>query len=304
MMQLFLRKTLKSLVKYCKLAAALLPLLLITLSGCAPEKTADETAIDTGAICIVSDYSPKMTGNTLQSFTYSWKNTEKIVNLKNLMAKVHFTNSDGKILFQDDHALFPDLMNKAYTREILIPLIPKTQTITVKVGLFIPGKSDRFLIQNAEAVTGKKISTASILVSPPRNLDDLPEARITFGNGWYEKEYGKGIADSWRWMGPVSECQLKGADRDLILYIRGWIPPENLKENMTISLALNGDDIGTTSPLKDNFIIKRMISANLIPDGEFASLSLSCSSSYKPSDYGHEDDSRDLSVMIKDIYFN
>jgi hypothetical protein len=246
-------------------------------------------------------------GNSLHELDYTWSGLDHLSQYGDgFMVKVHYVGSEGKILFQDDHSLKMAQNGYAehYKRQVLIPLIPRSQEVRMLVGLFRKNDDNKYAIQQNDSTYIPKLPVATFKVMPPVNIDDLPEARITFLDGWYAKEYGQSPTDSWRWIQPEAKCKLKGADKDLVLYIHGWIPEENLKSQFDITLYLDGNELGVYKSLQENFIIKRVIEKDEIGDGQFAELKIVSNKSFCPADFGHVEDSRNLSAMVKDIYFN
>jgi len=308
MMQPF-QKAIKGLSEeFSKKSLCFFLMALFVFAGCGKQDKKNtglkKTQIDTKVTCEVSGLSESVTGNTLRNVTYNWTNLDSLENRHELMVKVHFLNSDGKVLFQDDHNLPKSKDVVSYTRELLVPLIPRKQTVVLKTGLFLPKSDKKFLISNKSGAKSNKVEVATFVISPPLRIDDLPEARLTFSDGWYEKEYGKSPTDSWRWIGPESKCFLKGADRDLVFYLRGWIPSKNIENPLNLTMSLNGEELGKYSALAEEFIIKRVIPDELIKDGKTGELTIRVDGSFKPAESGDAADSRELSIMVKEIYFN
>lgn len=313
MMLQYLKRTQKQLAQFSRKVVLYyfspqVILLLLFFAGCSTKQSEAENSnvdlIQTNVICSIEGIPDVVTGNSLQTVEYSWSNTDQFESKDNLMVKVHFVNADNKILFQDDHVFLSDKSRFLYKREVLIPLIPRTQIVRMMVGLFESGSDTKYSMKNDKDLAGKKVEVFRFTVKPPLNIDDLPEARITFDQGWYPKEYGSSPNDSWRWIGPISKCQLKGADRDLTLYLHGWVPSEQINKPVTLSFSLNGDELGVYSSLSGEFIIKRVIENKLIENNKIAELLIKADSYFSPADSGNIEDSRELSVMIKTIYFN
>jgi len=274
---------------------------------CGCQKSTDVQNADTDAYtvldtrCRITGFPDTVTGNSLQSITYQWSNLPESSETGKFMVKVHFVNSEGTVLFQDDHFLQG---KSEYTRELLIPLISRSQKVTMMIGLYVPDSSVKYSIHNSDGQTGPKVPVAQFTVTPPLHIDDLPEARISYGEGWYQKEFGPGANNTWRWISERAECKLKGADRDLILYIHGWVPDDRLDGPVSLALSLDGNPLGVYENLNGEFIIKRVIESSSINNGEFADLTITVDKSFTPSDFEKTDDTRSLSVMIRQFYFN
>lgn len=245
-----------------------------------------------------------ITGNTLHKIDYQWQNLKPSQPLTNLMVKVHFVNDDNRILFQDDHALPTEELGKSYSRMLLIPLIPRPQNIKMMVGLYKADSFEALFIPDKAGNYLNKLEVSAFRLDPPRYVDDLPDARITYGDGWHQKEYTPDQTDSWRWISDEAHCLLKGADRELTLYIHGWIPPEIFDEKFSLKLILGGENLGIYTDLSNDFIIKLDINEEQIRPNETEELIIQASHSFQPSEIDGSDDTRVLSAMIRQFYFN
>jgi len=305
----YLRRILKSPDTFFKSSipsAIALCVCCLCFWACGSEPDADLTkdeSIDVlNTVCSVTGFPDTVTGNSLHTVTYQWEKLPEMQKEKPLMAKVHFVNSDDRILFQDDHRL--PVNKKTYQRELLIPLIPRSQRVRMLAGLFIPQSNVKLAVNNADGHTGTKVEVASFVVTPPLHIDDLPEARISYGPGWHQKEFGEGPNDAWRWMSKQAQCTLKGADRELILYMHGWTPSDKLGDSIDLELTLDGEPLGMYQDLDGEFIIKRVIPDDMLADGDSGELVITASKSFVPSELEDTDDTRELSIMVKQLYFN
>lgn len=306
------RKIRRSLVRYYNPGTSRF-LLLIPLCLCllACNQSSKDTATDSiGAgqkidvKVLASGIPPVITGNSLQSVQYSWSFTDINTIPDNLTVKVHFVNDENRVVFQDDHPLPTIESSIVYTRDLLVPLIPRPQDIHMLVGLYHKDSADKFLVPDNQGQYKNKIELQVFKVTPPLYVDDLPEARIAFGEGWHQKEFSANQQDSWRWIAEEAHCRLKGADRDLTLYIHGWIPEDRFPEKMGLTLFLKNDAIGIYEDLSGEFIIKLQVPKGLIAEGETEELVIKASDSFVPSQTDQSNDTRVMSAMIKDFYFN
>ncbi len=293
--------------KICKIAAIAIFAFFLMIA-CQKDSVSTE-AIPEDAVILDINVSVKelpdtVYGNSLHEIQYSWSETMDNMFNDDLMVMVHFVNDDNRVVFQDDHPLPDESHRQSYIRNVLVPLIPRPQNIRMMVGLYQPDSTERFYIPDHEGNYQNKIKTQKFKVTPPVYLDDLPEARITFGEGWYQKEYDPKHVDSWRWISDEAHCLLKGADRDLLLYIHGWAPNDVFEKPLSLSLFLAGENIGTYTDLTDDFIINLQITPEQIHPNETEELVIQSNQSFSPAEFGDSLDNRDLSVMIKQFYFN
>ncbi|MBN1879803.1 hypothetical protein JW823_06805 [bacterium] len=281
---------------------------VISLTSCSPDQKdamiTDSMGQKIDVKVSVEGIPSVITGNSLQTVKYDWSLVSSESLSDQLSVKVHYVNDDNRIIFQDDHSL-PSLgPNISYIRDVLIPLIPRPQNIHMLIGLYSKNSDLKYVIPDETGVYKNKIKVISFKVTPPLYVDDLPEARVAFGEGWYQKEFSANQTESWRWMGKQAHCRLKGADRDLTLYIHGWIPEDRFPNKLTLELDLKDETIGTYSDLSGEFIIKLDIANERIANNETEELTITANDSFTPSESEDSDDNRVMSAMIKSFYFN
>jgi hypothetical protein len=304
------KKTTTSMGIYCKMLRRTSVILLTVNLFIACQKHSDtpesipDDAIIKDLSVAVSKLPDVVYGNSLHKIEYSWTFDTNSAPENDLMVKVHFVNDDDRVVFQDDHRLPNQSRQRKYIRNILVPLIPRPQNIRMLVGVYHPDMPNRYFIPDGAGNYKNKVETQTFKVTPPLYLDDLPEARVNFGEGWYQKEYGPNHLDSWRWISNKAHCLLKGADRDLVLFIHGWVPEDVYDEPIELSLYLAGNSIGEYTELMSDFIIRLQITPEQILPNETEELVIQTNKSFQPAQLGNSHDTRDLSVMIKQFYFN
>jgi hypothetical protein len=312
MISRFLEKTATLPAGFCNLSSwikiTLTASLIFSTIACRNQGNVEDHAFENGekidVQVDVSGLTGSMSGNTLQTIEYHWDFSSAERLEENLMVKAHFVNEDNRVLFQDDHALPSAGSKQSYSRNLLIPLIPRPQNVRLMVGLYQKESPEVYYIKDKSGLYRNKVEVTAFRVNPPMYVDDLPEARITFGDGWYQKEYNSDQTDSWRWISDEARCMLKGADRELVLYIHGWVPQNIYPDSFALNLSLGDENLGTYTDLSGDFIIKMEISQAHILPNESEELIIRANHSFQPSVIEGSDDTRVLSAMIKQFYFN
>ncbi|MBN1549996.1 hypothetical protein JW979_00945 [bacterium] len=259
----------------------------------------------------ISIETSRVYGNSLLHATYRWKTgTTFLPPDGSLMAKVHFTDDKGNILIQDDHSLLlqgikdwkPD-QTYDYKRIVYIPLIPRITKLDILIGVYQPDDDTRFFLEATPAVRDK-YKVGEITVYPPRNPEDLPEAKIEFGEGWHNAEFNTADKSKWRWMAGKAVCRLKNPHRNAELFLRGWIPTEDLGQPSNITILINGEPFRTYENYKGNFDILESISQSMFNDQDMIELTIETDKTYVPAEIGKNDDQRRLGIMVRIMYFN
>ncbi|MBN1356843.1 hypothetical protein JXA40_11325 [bacterium] len=253
--------------------------------------------------------SDRVQGNSLLNIAYSWTIGPEYNSPESpLLAKVHFLNSDGEILWQDDHAPEPGTTEwKAgqiyrYERIVYVPLIPRISQITMVMGLYGAGENRYSL--NGTAYRKDKYPIGVFTVSPPRKPEDLPEAKIEFLEGWYSAERNIATKDSWRWMKNRGLCRLKNPHREATLYLQGWVPTDIYTKPSALILNINGVEYKQYRNLNYKFEIMETIPTDLFEESESLALELITDHSYVPAERELGLDPRHLALMFKRVYFN
>lgn len=284
----------------------------LLFTSCQPDRSDRQTA------SLVIDVQPSLRldknttpGNSILRITYSWKTGASFQPFDTeMLAKVHFTNENGNILWQDDHQIEPSALKWVadgvyeYDRIVYVPLITRNTTVSVNMGLYSQASGKKFVLQS-NAETGKdKIRVAELPVTPPKSPDDLPEARIRYDNGWFQLEKNASTNTSWRWISDKATLILKNPGRDAELYIKGWVPTSILKSNSKLTI-LHGDSIlNTSEDLQNNFAVLIDVNEDLFNGKPEIELNLMVEPSYVPNEVSNTSDTRRLASMIYVCYFN
>ncbi len=252
----------------------------------------------------------EVTGNSLLQVKYIWKVGKQFrSDGKNLIAKVHFVNRKGDVLWQDDHYPTPGVASwkadstVSYSRTVYVPLIPRRAEVSLIVGLYSQYENVKMLL-NGISAGGDKYKVAAFTVLPPRRPEDLPGVHVQYGDGWYELEKNLIARTSWRWNSGSGRCILENPHHDATLYIKGWIPTSIYKKPSKVILKINNTVFAEYADLKNNFDILNKIPESMFQGKDSLILDIITDQTHVPSQIGLGQDGRRLGLMVKTLYFN
>ncbi len=253
----------------------------------------------------------KVNGHDLLHVTYSWKTGENFQSpSRPLRVKVHFSDNNGEVYWQDDHQPDPDVESwkpgevYEYTRVVYVPLIPRITEIKCLVGLYDPINPRMIYNLNGELFQKDKYTVAALTVSPPRSPEDLPGSKISFEEGWYDLERNAVTKSQHRWMSGRGICELKNPERQAEFFCEGWIPTDQLDAASTVTVTIIGKSIIQKKTVTDEFSFYQAIPPEIFEEKDSAIMEITTDQTFIPADEGLGDDSRELGIMFKTLYFN
>ncbi len=285
--------------------------------GCSNDSTdsIDQIVVLDISPAVKPDHSELISHNLL-TLTYSWKTGKTFKPTgDSIQAKVHFMDSAGKIIWQDDHVLPDPVKNWSpnqtyqYSRTCYIPLIPKQTDIRIMIGMFSVGNKTRYsLVPEKQSVShpvnSSKIHVADLIVKPPIKPEDLPGAKIENLEGWFKRERDEKSMKRWQWMSRKATCRLRHPGRDARLMIRGWLPTSDIGEPSGLRFLLGETVLGEYQGVSNEFEYIFDVPQTMFGDSDSLILTLESDRDYRPAEMGQGTDNRDLGIMIKQLYFN
>ena len=288
--------------------------LLIIIIGCGC-KNSSETAVKFRQKLEISPEvkfdTHKINGHNLLHVTYSWTTDQNFSPpTRPLRVKAHFTDQNGDVYWQDDHQPSPEITeweagtSYKYKRVVYIPLIPRITEIKCLVGFFDPINPRMTYNINGELFRKDKYSVNSLTVSPPRRPEDLPGSKIKYGSGWYDLERNAVSKEQHRWMSGRAICELVNPKRDAELYCDCWIPTGQFEDASSVMITINDNPIIKTQKFSEEFTIYESIPSNIFGDKDVVKMEIVTDQTYVPMNEGMGEDTRELGIMFKTLYFN
>ncbi|MGQ9618426.1 MAG: hypothetical protein ACUVUG_05630 [Candidatus Aminicenantia bacterium] len=259
---------------------------------------------DMGVQADLSFPSSPLTDYWLTKVKYTWnlKDNFKGFN-KNLYAFVHFSDSNNRIILQDDH-LPPVETTKwkagdrfEYEREIFLPKFidefdpsfKGEEEVKLTIGLWDP-----FNPSTKHIVLIKKLK-----FQPPPV--DTPE--IIFENGWYPEERDPQRNISWRWTSKEAKCTMDNPRRETLLWIKGGVN-KAIFQDQRVVFIINERVIDDFIPETGEFDRRYYLTPDELEDNDEVILTIRTDKTFIPSkSIPNSTDPRELGVMIYLIYF-
>jgi hypothetical protein len=276
--------------------AALVP----ALNGCRRRKPAE-----------VNDIVPSFTINRPRAplgsaveITYSWNVEPTAKKLgKDYKALVHFLDSHGVMLFEDDHMPTPATTawepgkTYSYTQTKFIPIYPYVGDTEVRMGLY----RDR----ERAALKGEDTGMQEYKVGKIELLPQTENIFLVYKEGWHNPESrtdNPGLEVTWTKKDAL--VSFKNPRKDVILYLEADTNTKafDAPPVLTVSVA---NRVGLVVPIENSevFLKKIRIKADDLGNDEWVDLRLSMNQSFVPKLKGvNATDDRELGLMVYHLY--
>ena len=271
-------------------------------AGCGRRQTAE-----------VNDIVPKFAVNRAQAplgsaveVTYTWQLEPTAKKLtQDYRAFVHFVDSHGVMLFEDDHAPVPPVTQwepgktYSYSRTKFIPVYPYVGDVDVRMGLAPAGKGDRVMLKGEDAGL-REFKVAKIELLP-----QTENIFLVYKEGWHNPESSPQNPSIERtWTKKDALVSFKNPKKDVVVYVEADTNAKAFDAPPVLTLAVN-NKTGLTIPIPNSEIFTRKVrvkAADLGTD-EWVDLRLSMNQSFVPKLEGvNTHDDRELGVMVYHLF--
>jgi len=271
-------------------------------AGCGRRQTAE-----------VNDIVPKFAVNRAQAplgsaveVTYTWQLEPTAKKLtQDYRAFVHFVDSHGVMLFEDDHAPVPPVTQwepgktYSYSRTKFIPVYPYVGDVDVRMGLAPAGKGDRVMLKGEDAGL-REFKVAKIELLP-----QTENIFLVYKEGWHNPESSPQNPSIERtWTKKDALVSFKNPKKDVVVYLEADTNAKAFDAPPVLTLAVN-NKTGLTIPIPNSEIFTRKVrvkAADLGTD-EWVDLRLSMNQSFVPKLEGvNTHDDRELGVMVYHLF--
>ena len=271
-------------------------------AGCGRRQTAE-----------VNDIVPRFEVNRSQAplgsaveVTYTWQVEPTAKKLpQDHRAFVHFVDSHGVMLFEDDHTPVPPVTQwepgKTYTykRTKFIPVYPYVGDVDVRVGLAPVGKGERVMLKGDDAGL-REFKVAKIELLP-----QTENIFLVYKEGWHSPESSPQNPSLERtWTKKDALVSFKNPKKDVVVYLEADTNFKAFTAPPVLTLAVN-DKAGVTVPIPNSevFLKKVRIKAADLGTDEWVDLRLSMSESFVPKLKGvNSHDDRELGLLVYHLY--
>jgi hypothetical protein len=271
-------------------------------AGCGRRQTAE-----------VNDIVPKFEVNRSRAplgsaleITYTWQVEPTAKKLtQDHRAFVHFVDSHGVMLFEDDHTPVPPVTawepgkSYSYTRTKFIPVYPYVGDVDVRVGLSPVGKGERVMLKGEDAGL-REFKVAKIELLP-----QTENIFLVYKEGWHNPESSPQNPSLERtWTKKDALVSFKNPKKDVIVYLEADTNSKAFDAPPVLTLAVN-NKTGVTIPIPNSEVFTRKVRIKAADLGqeEWVDLRLSMNQSFVPKLKGvNTQDDRELGVMVYHLY--
>jgi hypothetical protein len=275
---------------------------LVAAAGCGRRQTAE-----------VNDIVPRFEVNRAQAplgsaveITYTWQLEPTAKKLaQDHRAFVHFVDSHGVMLFEDDHTPVPPVTewepgkSYSYQRTKFIPVYPYVGDVDVRMGLAPVGKGERVMLKGEDAGL-REFKVARIELLP-----QTENIFLVYKEGWHNPESSPQNPSLERtWTKKDALISFKNPKKDVVVYVEADTNAKAFTAPPVLTLAVN-NKTGVTIPIPNSEVFLKKVrvkAADLGPD-EWVDLRLSMSESFVPKLKGvNTHDDRELGLMVYHLY--
>ena len=271
-------------------------------AGCGRRQTAE-----------VNDIVPKFEVNRSRAplgsaieVTYTWQVEPTAKKLtQDHRAFVHFVDSHGVMLFEDDHTPVPPVTawepgkSYSYTRTKFIPVYPYVGDVDVRVGLSPVGKGERVMLKGEDAGL-REFKVAKIELLP-----QTENIFLVYKQGWHNPESSPQNPSIERtWTKKDALISFKNPKKDVVVYLEADTNSKAFDAPPVLTVAVNNKAGATIAiPNSEVFMRKIRVKAADLGQDEWVDLRLSMNQSFVPKLKGvNAHDDRELGLLVYHLY--
>ena len=215
---------------------------------------------------------------------------------------VHFLDSDGEIMWTDDHE--PPTPTRQwkpgatieYARTMFIPKFPYVGETTVELGLYSPTGGDRLPL--AAPTDGQREYRVA---SFEMRLESDPLV-VVFNDGWYETEVAaEGAGREWQWSRGDATLSFRNPRRRVRLYLQTDQPARPFAEGQRVEARIGQTVIDTFTLAPGGAEMRRMeISPEQLGGADTIEMTISVDKTFVPAAMPtlKSTDSRQLGIRV------
>ena len=212
---------------------------------------------------------------------------------------VQFLNTNGAVMFTDDHAppqptgTWRPGQEIEYDRRVIVPVDPYTGQVTVAVGLQSPLNGNRLPLEGQ--YLGERAYSVGTLDMVPPSRNGLAK----YQDGWHGVE--SGTNRDWRWTTGRATIVFPNPRTAATLHLEVGGQPELLETAQRLTLEIDGTEIETLDLASEAPIFHRIdVPAESLGDGATVVLTLNVEGAFVPAEItGNENpDRRELGARV------
>jgi hypothetical protein len=238
--------------------------------------------------------------------TYTWQLEPTAKKLtQDHRAFVHFVDSHGVMLFDDDHAPVPPPTTwepgrtYTYTRTKFIPIYPYVGDVDVRMGLHPLSKGERVALKGEDAgLREYKVAKMELL---PQTENIFP----VYKDGWHNPESSpKNPSLERTWTKKDALISFKNPKKDVVVYLEADTNYKAFDAPPVLTVAVAGKT-GLVIPIENSevFLKKIKVKAADLGSQDWVDLRLSMNQSFVPKVKGvNPADDRELGLMVYHLW--
>jgi hypothetical protein len=240
--------------------------------------------------------------------TYTWTVDSTAKKLpQDYRALVHFLDSHGVMLFEDDHMPAPPTSSwepgktYSYTRTKFIPIYPYVGDVDVRMGLYpFPGRGER------PALKGEDSGMREYKVAKMELMPQTENIFLVYKEGWHSPEsHPENPSLERTWTKKEALVSFKNPKRDVVVYLEADTSPKFFPQPPVLTLSV-GEKTGVKIPIEgsDVFLKKIRVKAEDLGTLEWVDLRLAMNQSFVPKLLTPplNNDDRELGLLVYHLY--
>lgn len=222
---------------------------------------------------------------------------------------VHFLDSDGELMWTDDHRPEPPTtewkpgQTIEYTRTMFVPIYPYIGEASVSLGLYRV-EDGRRLPLKGRARGDREYEVGALTLAPQSE-----NIFLIYRDGWHAPESAPDQpAVEWQWMKKTGIVSFRNPKSDVTLFLEYDGRPDVFPSPQQLAVKVNDQVIQSLPVDGDQPVVRRIpISEAQLGEGDMAELSLDVDKSFVPAQLpegnpGHGRDSRELGIRVFHLF--
>lgn len=224
---------------------------------------------------------------------------------KEYRVMVHFLDSDGELMWTDDH--YPAVPTRdwkpgqriEYTRTMFVPVYPYMGQSTIRVGLYDPDTNARLpMAGENDGQRGYNVGTLELLPASENVF-------IQFKDGWHNAEVSPDNASvEWQWTQRVATLSLRNPAKDATLFVHFDGRPD-LVPGQQLTVRIGDQVLDTYALTSTEEVIRRIdVTAAQFGASENVDVTLELNEAFVPAKTpaASSTDSRELGVRVFHVF--
>jgi hypothetical protein len=267
--------------------------------ACRRPRSADDTGIQPA--CTLTPASVEV--GSVVAATYAWTVGRPLsLSGQDYEAFVHFVDENGTVLFTDDHRLDPPVgswkkgATYRYTRTVVVPPLPFTGRLEVRLGLF-SSTGQRL------ALTGTDRGLREFRVGELQVGPSSGRYRIVYRGGWHPPDAPAGdFFSQRRWTAREAWAGFRNRGKDVLVVIDAETSLDAFPRPPVVRLAAGEAAAQWTVDRAGRSLHKVRFPAASLGQGRWSELHLSLDQSFVPKKLGINEDQRELGLWVHRLF--